>query len=105
MVHRSFTAEFKRQIVEEVSRRERSMAEICREHQLSRALVDQWREQYRTRGPEAWTRPASPEGRLKEAERRVEELERALGRATLEIEFLKRSFRRAGLPFPRDASP
>lgn len=76
------------------------MAALCREYQLSRNLLACWRKQYLTQEP---TPAATDETgrRLREAEERVAELEAALGRKALQVDFLQRSFKRAGLPFPK----
>ena len=38
---------------------------------------------------------------LEQAQQRVEQLEGALGRTVMELDFMKRCFKRAGLPFPK----
>jgi len=100
MAHRRFSPEFKQRVVEDILAQRRTMAQICREHNLSKTLVRQWRQEYEVRGPVAWKPAAETKAARAAAERRVAELEAALGRATLENEFLQRALKRAGLPFP-----
>jgi transposase-like protein len=101
MVHRKFSPEFKRRVVEDILAGGHRMAEVCREHRLSKTLVRQWRKEYAERGAGAWKPAEETNAERVAAERRVAELEAALGRATLEVEFLQRALKRAGLPFPR----
>ncbi len=66
-------------------RGERSIAEICREQQISETLLRRWREQLLEAGAERF---AGKEERSVHAElrKRVAELERTLGRKTYELE-------------------
>ena len=59
-------------------RGERSIAELCREHDISESLLRRWREQALEAGMERF---AAGEQRKK-----IAELERALGRKTYELE-------------------
>ena len=43
---RKFTAEFKSQVVLQLLSGERSMAELCREHQLTSQMVGTWKQQF-----------------------------------------------------------
>jgi len=100
MVHRKFSPEFKRRVVEDILAGRHRMAEVCREHRLSKTLVRQWRKEYGEQGAGAWQAAVETKAQRAAVERQVAELEAALGRATLEIEFLQRALKRAGLPFP-----
>jgi len=66
-------------------RGDRSVAEICREHNISETLLRRWREQLVEAGAvrfeEGQDRSVQTEQR-----RRIAELERALGRKTYELE-------------------
>jgi transposase-like protein len=100
MVPRRFKPEFKRRAVEEWVSGGKRIAEVCRKYQLSDSLVRNWRKQYEAKGPSAWDAASESQGERTAAEQRIAELEAALGRATMEADFLKRALRRAGLPFP-----
>lgn len=87
MVRRSFTKEFKLEVCRKVANGQVSKTQAKREHNLGNATLDRWLEQFMARGDEAFEgdwRPYRNEGQT-----RVRELEAALGRAHLEIEFLK----------------
>jgi transposase len=81
---RSFSIEFKRQIVEELLSGESGPAQICRRHTIQPSLLYHWKRQY-SRGK--FNNEPTEEAALKD---RNEQLERLVGRLTLENEFLKR---------------
>jgi transposase-like protein len=84
---RSFSPEFKAQIVLELISGTRTSAEICRQHQLSPHLLAQWKTTFVDR---ASTIFESGETQTQESAR-VAELERLVGRMTLETEVLKKA--------------
>ena len=81
---RSFSIEFKRQVVEELLSGESRPAQICRRHNISSSVLYHWKRQY-SRG--RFNNEPTEEAALKD---RVEKLERLVGRLTLENEFLKK---------------
>jgi len=82
---RTFTAEFKRQVVEEMLSGTTGPAQLCRRHNLSSGLVYHWRKQY-ARG-KLNNEPTQEEALLD----RINKLEQMLGKLTLENEFLKKA--------------
>ena len=88
---RTFSKEFKLDVVRQIEEGHKSHAQSCREHSLSDALLRRWRHQYAEKGEDAFQ--ASPDGEVRELEqarRRIAELESSLGRAHLEVELLRR---------------
>jgi transposase len=81
---RSFSVEFKRQVVEELLSGESRPAQLCRRYNISPSLLYHWKRQY-SRGK--FSNEPTEEGALQD---RIEKLERLVGRLTLENEFLKR---------------
>jgi len=82
---RTFTAEFKRQVVEEMLSGTTGPAQLCRRYNLSSGLVYHWRKQY-ARG-KLNNEPTQEEALLD----RINKLEQMLGKLTLENEFLKKA--------------
>ncbi len=84
---RRFTPEFKAQVVLEVLTAVQSPAEACRKHALSTNLLTNWKaaflEKARTLFPS--------DEQHDEDQARIAELERLLGRATRQIEVLKKA--------------
>jgi len=82
---RIFTAEFKREVVEELLSGETRPAQLCKRYNLSRGLVYHWKKQY-SRGR------LNNESNEKEALLdRIGKLEQMLGKLTLKNEFLKKA--------------
>lgn len=86
---RTFTAEFKAQVVLELVRGEQSAAELCRQHQLSPSLLTLWKDTFLERLPLLFGEDA----RLGQEQARVTELEQLVGRMALELEILKKASR------------
>lgn len=97
----SYSPQFKRKVVEDHLRGGKSITAICREYRVSAGTFRRWREQYQSEEGDSADRQSELSRDLTAAQQRIEELEGALGRATLEVDFMKRSFKRAGLPFPK----
>jgi len=81
---RSFSLEFKRQVVEELMSGESRPAQLCRRYNITSSVPYHWKKQY-SRGK--FNNEPTEEGALKD---RVEKLERLVGKLTLENEFLKK---------------
>jgi len=84
---RNFSSDFKKQIVESIVSGSATQAELAREYKISPVLINRWKKEYKT-------------GRFFEnvdlhdmakQELRIRELERLLGKVTLENEMLKRA--------------
>ena len=88
---RSFSIEFKRQVIQELLSGESSPAQLCRRHNIGSSLIYHWKRQY-SRGK--FDNEPTEEAALKD---RVEKLERLVGKFTLENEFLKKGLQIVGL--------
>jgi len=96
----NYSPEFKRKLVEEHLKGGKSVTAVCREYHVGEVAFRRWREQYQAGETAATQSQADIARELSAAQRRIDELEGALGRATLEVDFMKRCFKRAGRPFP-----
>jgi transposase len=83
--YRSWTAQQKLEIVLAGLRGDRSVKEVCREHEISDTLFYSWRDKLLEGGREALAGKEERSGE-KELRRKIRELERALGRKTYELE-------------------
>jgi transposase len=81
---RTFSQDFKRQVVEELLSGESRPAQLCRRHNISSSLLYHWKKQY-SRGK--FNNEPTAEAALQD---RIEKLERLVGSLTLENEFLKK---------------
>ncbi len=86
---RTFTREFKLEVVRQLARGEKRPAQVCREYQLGESLLSRWRREYAERGDDAF-RPKDNASQLS-AEQRVAELERFCGQLALENAALKKA--------------
>jgi transposase len=84
---RTFTPEFKAQVVLEELTGVRDKAEICRERRLRPQVFARWRAEFLERAPEIF---ATQPSRGDEQER-IAELERMVGRLTMELEVAKKA--------------
>jgi transposase len=89
MTHRrQFTAEFKAQVVLELLSGAKSSAELCREHQLAASVLADWKTSFLARAASIF---AGPDQRSAQDATRIAELERLVGRLTLENDLLKKA--------------
>lgn len=100
---RKFQPAFKLQIVREVEAGDKPISQICREHSLSDSIVRRWLQQYQERGASAFHKGDPKSEELETTHKRIAQLESALGRSTMEVDFLRRCMKRANLPLPLDA--
>ncbi len=87
MKRRTFTPEFKAQVVLEILSGSKSQAEVCRQHRLAPEVVARWKRHFLKNAAAVFERPAGQSS----DEARIAELEQALGRKTLELEVAKKA--------------
>lgn len=85
---RRFTAAFKAEVVLELLSGHKTMAEMARQHSIKPELLARWRRQFLENAPSAFERAPATSN---DAEARIAELERALGKKTLELEVAKKA--------------
>ena len=89
MIHRrKFTAEFKAQVVLELLSGAKSSAELCHEPQIAASVLGEWKTVFLRHAPAAFERPEHRNG---QEATHVAELERLVGRLTLENDILKKA--------------
>jgi transposase-like protein len=90
---RRFTPEFKAQVVLDLLSGQTSPAEACRKHTLSPNLLSTWKAHFLQQAHTLFQPDEQREG----DQARIAELERMLGRATLQNEVLKKASTLLGL--------
>jgi len=85
--HRTFKPEFKARVILQILTGEKSAAQICREHKLSDQLLTNWKKQFLQNAGSIFDqiRDTSAE------QERIAELERMVGRLTMELEAAKKA--------------
>lgn len=89
---RKFTGEFKSRVVLEVLSGERTVAEVCREHELTAQMVSDWKAQFLAGAAQVFEqgKPANEEAA------RIAELEQMVGKLTMQLEIAKKASRLLG---------
>ena len=83
--YRKFTAQQKTELVLASLKGQKSVAEICRENDISETLLRGWREQFLLAGAERMS-GKTERAEVDELRSKVAKLERTLGRKTMELE-------------------
>lgn len=91
--NRYFTEEFKRQKVSDIDKRFVTVAQVCREYQVSTTAVRKWLYKYsamRKKKERMVYETESETMKIKLMQERIKELERAVGQKQLKIDFLEK---------------
>ena len=88
---RFFTTQFKQEQIARVVRQELTLSELARELAVSPSVVQRW-QHLSTKGSSAAVasnQEVVPVSELRAAQQRIRDLERALGKKTIEVEILQ----------------
>jgi transposase len=85
--HRTFSSEFKFQVVLEILTGVKQPSEICREHQIAEGVLYRWRKEFLEKGAQVFERSRQ----VQTDNERIAELERVIGRLTLELSAAKKA--------------
>lgn len=88
---RIFSAEFKRSTAQRILSGEKTLAEVSREFDILPAVIRDWMRRAEAGATTAIqaNEDVVPASALREAQGRIRDLERALGRKTMEVEILR----------------
>jgi transposase len=91
---RKFTAEFKAKIVLELISGEKGLMEASRAYGIKDSVLSRWKQEFIERAPRIFeqSKSANPQ------EERIAELERMVGRMTLQLDMAKKVFERSSYP-------
>jgi transposase len=87
---RTFSREFKLEVVQQIASGAKRPAQVCREQHVAETVLLRWRREYEERGAAAFT-PKEAASSSPTAEQRVAELERFCGQLALENAALKKA--------------
>jgi transposase-like protein len=85
--YRSFSPEFKAQVVLQVLTGNKSAAEVCREHQIKDSVFYRWKAEFLQQAPRVFVANDHPV----QYEQRIAELEQLVGQLTLKLEIAKKA--------------
>ena len=96
-IHRSFSPQFRQQVVQQILSGQKSRAQVCREYELAPRVVGRWKSASLQKGEQAFQqqRPTTEELSVP---KQLHELERLCGRLALENELLKKALGKTRLP-------
>jgi len=83
---RSFSAEFKTKVVLELISGKKGMAEASREYNIKDTVLSRWKQEFVAKATEVFEQPQD----VQEKEARIAELERMVGKLTMQIELQKK---------------
>ena len=83
---RTFTPEFKFSVVMSLITGKQSLAQLSREHGVKDSVISRWRDKFIEHGADVFRTQASDDA----DKRQIAELERLLGRKTVELEAAKK---------------
>jgi transposase len=89
MPGRTFSRDFKLEVVRQLAEGHKRPAQVCREYQLADSVLSRWRKEYDERGEAAFTPKEG--GQQSRLEARIAELERFCGQLALENAALKKA--------------
>ena len=84
---RKFTPEFKARIVLEMLTENKSAAQLSREHGIKDSVISRWKQEFIERSPSVFENGSTEKD---EQAQHVAELERLVGRLTLELDATKK---------------
>jgi transposase-like protein len=96
--HRPFKPEFKARVVLQVLTGTKTAAQVCREHQISEQLLTTWKKHLLTHADLVFAQ----ERESTAEQSRLAELERMVGRLTMELEAAKKASQLLSLPSKRN---
>jgi transposase len=90
---RKFSAEFKTKVVLELISGKKSIAEAGREYQIKDTVLSRWKQEFLERATEIFEQPQDDQ----EKDARIAELERMVGRLSMQVEVSKKGLSYASL--------
>jgi len=90
---RSFSGEFKAKVVLELISGKKSLAEASREYSIKDSVLSRWKQEFLERAGEIFEQPKE----VQDKDIRIAELERMVGRLTMQAELSKKAVSYASL--------
>ena len=93
---RTFSAEFKAKVVLELISGKKSLTEASREYSIKDTVLSRWKQEFLSNATQLFEQPQEAQ----EKDARIAELERMVGRLTMQIELQKKALSYASLQSP-----
>jgi transposase-like protein len=88
---RTYSSQFKFETVMEGLRGEKSITTLCRERDITESLYYKWRDQFLAQAPTIFGEKSSNGTVSDEQQARIADLERMVGKLTMQLEILKKA--------------
>lgn len=86
--HRNYTPEFKVRVVLELISGKKTLGEASREYKIKDSVISRWRQEFIERAPQVFEQSGDKDTQTQQ----IAELERTLGRVTMQLELAKKVF-------------
>lgn len=99
-IRRLHTAEFKAKVALEALKEDKTISEIGAKYGLHPKMVSQWKQEFVENASSVFTRnkkDAQLQNELNDKEQRIEDLYKEVGQLTLEVNWMKKKSKQAGL--------
>ena len=94
VARRNFSAEFKAKVVLELISGEKGLTQACREYGIKDTVLSRWKQEFLANASQLFEQPKE----VQEKEERIAELERMVGRLTMQLELSKKVLSYANSP-------
>ena len=91
---RKFSPEFKAKVVLELISGTKGLMQASREYGIKDSVLSRWKQEFLERAPQVFAQPKAKDPQ----EERIAELERMVGRMTLQLDMAKKVFERSSYP-------
>ena len=91
---RSFTAEYKAKVVLELISGAKSLSQASREYDIKDTVLSRWKQEFLAKAAQVFEQPKE----VQEKEVKIAELERMVGRLTMQLELQKKVLNYANSP-------
>ncbi len=91
---RTFTPEFKTRVVLEMVSGEKGLMQASHEYGIKDSVLSRWKQEFLERAPEMFAQPQDN----RQQEERIAELERIVGRLTMQLDMAKKVLGTSGFP-------
>lgn len=96
MARRKFTSEFKAKVVLELISGEKGLAQASREYDIKDTVLSRWKQDFLVNAAQLFEQPKE----VLEKEARIAELERMVGKLTMQLELSKKVLNYASSQWP-----
>ena len=86
--HRTYTADFKVRVVLELISGKKTLGQASRDYKIKDSVISRWRQEFLERAPMVFETTKDQDGQAQ----RIDELERVIGRMTVQLEMAKKVF-------------